>query len=80
MAFNIKNVYSLGGNAKAGKVPNMYLFWNEDGDTVTTASYFAVDSVTVGDQVTEISDDYTTRTNYRVSAVASGLATLVANA
>lgn len=78
MAYSIDNLIPVAGNGKRGNAPMLYAFWNEAGDTVTTAGYFANKALSVGDQIEVIADDYTTSVKYRVSAVANGAATVVA--
>lgn len=77
MAFNKLNLTNLSQTTKRNSAPVVYSYWNEDDDTVTTASYFDLDTLAVGDQIQVIGDDYTTLAFYRVSAVASGSATAV---
>jgi hypothetical protein len=78
MAYDIENLISLGGNAKRGKKPSIYFYWDEDGDTLTSAGFFVNSALAVGDQICAISADYTAQVWYRVSAVSSGKATVVA--
>lgn len=77
MAYSSANLSNTGVTTRRGSAPVIYSYWNEDGDTVTTAGYFASDVLKVGDQIQVIGDDYTTLSFYRVSAVASGAATVV---
>jgi len=80
MAFNRKNLTPLGNNAKRGNVPMLYSFYNEGGDTVTSAGYLTgCFELVVGDQILVIDADYGNNTWYHVSAISAGAATLVIN-
>ena len=59
MTFKLENLTPL-NNGKNGKVPVLWTYWNEDGDTLTTAGFFPISSgLKTGDQITVIDDDYT---------------------
>lgn len=77
MTFKKQNLQFLGVGTKASKVPSSYSYWNEDGDVVTASGFFALDCFTVGDQIAVVSADYKSKTDFRVSAVSSGVATVV---
>jgi hypothetical protein len=80
MAFNRQNLSIVVNNVKSGVVPSQWLYYNDGDDTVTAAGFFVDKSISVGDQIDSIKDDYTVITRYRVSAVAAGKATVVASA
>lgn len=65
MAFKIMNLTPL-AQGKNGAVPCSYTYWNEDNDTLTTAGFFPKSTgLRKGDQLTIISNDYTTvKTGY----------------
>ena len=44
MAFNLKNLSCIANNAKTGVVPAVWEYYNEGGDTITTAGYFPLTS------------------------------------
>lgn len=66
-------------NVKAGVVPAVYAYWNEDDDTVTGAGFFVDYRLNVGDQIWVIADDYTAQVLCYVSAVSDGSATVTAS-
>jgi hypothetical protein len=79
MAFSRANLTPIGNNAKRGSVPSLWLYYNEDGDTVTTSGYMTNSyELTAGDIILELASNKQTLTFYYVSAVSSGAATLVA--
>lgn len=80
MAFNRDNLSIVVNNIKSGVVPSLWLYYNDGDDTVTTAGFFTDYRLRVGDQIDVLSDDYTTVTRYRVSAVSDGAATVIAGA
>ena len=80
MAFDRENLSIVVNNVKAGVVPSQWFYYDEDGDTVTAAGYITDARVRVGDQVEVLAAAYTSSTLYRVSAVTSGAATLIASA
>lgn len=65
MSFKLINLTPL-AQGKNGVVPCSYTYWNEDNDTLTTADFFPKDcGLRAGDQLTIISNDYTTiKTGY----------------
>lgn len=65
MTFKIMNLTPL-SQGKNGAVPCSFTYWNEDNDTLTTAGFFPKDTgLRNGDQLTIISNDYTTiKTGY----------------
>ena len=77
MAFDVNNLTNISQTTKRNSSPVIYSYWNEDDDTVTATGFFDVDTLAVGDQIQVIGDDYTTLAFYRVSAIASGAATVV---
>lgn len=79
MAFTRENLSIETNHIKRGVVPAKFFYWNEGGDTVTGADYFADRSLAVGDCIEVLASDYTSLSFYRVSAVdADGNATVVA--
>lgn len=77
MAFTLERLSIIVNNAKSGKVPSMWLYYNGADDTVTDANFFVCDALTVGDQIDVLADDYGTVARYRVSAVSEGKATVL---
>jgi hypothetical protein len=77
MAFSTNNLTILGGENKNGVVPSWFSYYNEDGDTVTTAGYFVDYRLNVGDQIFVLAADYAAWLPYKVTAVSSGAATVV---
>ncbi|MCP3684178.1 MAG: hypothetical protein GY861_15965 [bacterium] len=78
MAYDISELAIITNKVNSDSVPNMYLYYNSAGDTVTATGYFDNASLAVGDIIQELSADYTVLTFYRVSAVASNAATVLA--
>lgn len=78
MAFNRENLNILTSPTKKGIVPAEFLYWNENNDTVTGASYFVDWRVAVGDLIKVQSQDFQTVRFYVVSAYSAGAATVVA--
>ena len=78
MAYDNKNLTISSGNVKSGAVPAMYTFYNSASDTVTSAGYFVDSRLVVGDIIIVQTADFTSITFYRVSAVVSGAATVLA--
>ena len=78
MAYDIERLTLLSSNAKIGEIPANYSYYNSAGDTATATGYFANASLNVGDVIQELSADFTVLTFYRVSAVASNAATVLA--
>lgn len=59
MTFKLENLTPL-NNGKNGKVPVLWTYWNEGGDTLTAAGFFPLSSgLKAGDQITVINADYT---------------------
>jgi len=80
MAFDIANLTIISNNQKSGNVPALWLYYNENGDTMTTAGAITTGRFTVGDQVNVIDADYGNNTFYNVTVVTdAGVVTLVAN-
>ncbi len=79
MAFTRENLSVMNNNVKSGVVPTWYNYWNEADDTVTGAGFFTDQRLVVGDQVLVLADDYAAWLPYKVTAVASGAATVVAS-
>lgn len=80
MAYNVENLSIVVNNVKKGIVPSHYIYWDEDGDTVTSAGFFTDKRLAVGDQILVLAAAFTSTALYRVSAVsAAGAATVVAS-
>lgn len=79
MSFKAKNLRPLGDNTTTGVVPQLWLFFNEDGDTVTTAGYIPNKyGVKAKDMVMVIPAAGTSIVWYHAT-VAAGVITLAAN-
>lgn len=79
MTFKLENLTPIGNNCKAGVVPALWLYWNKATDTVTASGYMDCSTLSLKDQVLVISANGATITNYYVSAVSDGKATLSAS-
>ena len=79
MAFKLDNLTTMANTTKTGVVPAIWSFWNEAGDTVTTAGYIpAGHRISAGDQILVIDSDKENNTWYHAT-IAAGVITLVAN-
>ena len=80
MAFDRENLSIVVNNVKSGEVPTQWMYYDEDGDTVTAAGFFTDLRLNVGDQITVLVAAFTSTALYRVSALpAAGTATVVAS-
>ena len=81
MSYKLQNLTQIGNNGKAGVVPALWMYWNEDDETVTTAGYFAPNSgIKLRDQIMVISADNGSIAWYHASVNEStGVITLFAN-
>ena len=78
MAFKLTNLRAIGNNETSGVQPSLFVYYNEAGDNVAGAGFFAADcGVKAKDQIAVISADGTTKTDY-YATVAGGVITLVA--
>lgn len=78
MAYNRENLTCYANNARTGVQPALWLYDNSAGDTVTTAGFIKDNRIAKNDYVTVVSTSDHKRTEYYVSAVTNGAATLVA--
>ena len=80
MAFKEQNLSCISNNAKIGVVPALWMYWNEAGDTVTTAGYIPANyGMKAKDQVIVVDNDGGNAVWYNAT-VSNGVITLVANA
>lgn len=80
MAFKLTNLRPFGNNETSGVQPALFVYWNEAGDTVTTAGFFEKDcGVKSKDQVLVVDANGTTNA-WHYATVASGVITLTAQA
>ena len=80
MAFKEQNLSCISNNAKIGVVPALWMYWNEGGDTVTTAGYIPANyGMKSKDQVIVVDNDGGNSVWYNAT-VSNGVITLVANA
>lgn len=77
MAYKRENITCYANNARTGVVPALWLYYNEAGDTVTTAGYVVDQRIAKNDVVTVIGTDHK-KAEYYVSAAENGKATLTA--
>lgn len=67
MSFNIKNLTPVANNAKAGIVPVLWMYYNKDNDTITTADYFKEEMrLQDKDQILCVSQDGTSSKFYHI--------------
>lgn len=78
MAFSREKLTCYANNARTGVTPALWLYDNTAGDTVTSAGFIKDQRIAVNDYVTVVSTSDHKRTEYYVSAVTNGAATLVA--
>ena len=80
MAYNARNLTPIANNGKAGVVPAVWAYWNEAGDTVTTAGLIKNVAMNLKDQVLVIAATGASNKWYYVSAkAANGAITLTAS-
>jgi hypothetical protein len=79
MAFSAKNLRPIGDNTTVGVIPNLWVYFNAAGDTVTTAGYIPMTyGVKAKDMVAVIPAAGTSMAWYHAT-VSSGKITLAAN-
>lgn len=79
MTFKVKNLRPIGDNAATGVVPSIWLFFNADSDTVTTAGYIpASTGVKAKDMIAVIPAAGTSMAWYHAT-VSNGVITLASN-
>lgn len=78
MAFSREKLSCYANNARTGVTPALWLYDNTAGDTVTSAEFIKDRRIAKNDYVTVVSTSDHKRTEYYVSAVTNGAATLVA--
>lgn len=77
--YKMQNLTPFANNGKKGRIPMLWVYWNEDNDTITTAGFFpTVGDLTNGDQILMVNGDYASNKWYNVS-IANNVITLVAN-
>lgn len=80
MAFKAKNLRALGDNATAGVTPALWLYYNVDSDTVTSAGYIPESyGAKAKDMVVVINAAGTTMTWYHIVMGTGGKLVLTAN-
>lgn len=77
MAFNREKLTCYANNARTGVTPAYWKYDNTAGDTVTASGYFADNRLSVNDIVQVLNSSHQ-ETDYYVSAVANGAATVTA--
>lgn len=80
MAFKRQNMMPI-GVGKNGKIPSLFIYWNEDGDTtaLTAAGYIPVgNGVGDGDQLEIVAKDKKSRAQYYAALNNDGLLVLTA--
>jgi len=68
MAFKKTNLSICNNSIKSGAVPSLWIYYNEDGDAVTTTGFFEEARMTVGDKVMVMYGAELGGVMYRVSA------------
>ena len=68
MAFNKENLSIATNHIKAGVVPSVWIYYNEDGDSVIASEYFVEPRLTIGDIINVYDKSVTGSKIYRVSA------------
>lgn len=80
MSFEAKNLRPLGDNVTAGETPQIWLYFNADSDTVTTAGYIPAGyNVKAKDQVIVVPAAGTS-VAWHYATVSNGAITLTAHA
>lgn len=78
MAFKSENLTPIANNAKLGVVPALWMYYNEAGDTVTSAGYIPANyGVSAKDQIIVV--DNTGNSKFYHATVSASKITLVAN-
>lgn len=78
MAFSREKLTCYANNARTGVTPALWLYDNTAGDDVTSEGFIKDRRIAKNDYVTVVSTSNHKRTEYYVSAVTNGAATLVA--
>lgn len=78
MAFSREKLTCYANNARTGVTPALWLYDNTADDNVTSAEFIKDQRIAVNDYVTVVSTSGHKRTEYYVSAVTNGAATLAA--
>lgn len=78
MAFSREKLSCYANNARTGVTPALWLYDNTAGDNVIDAEFIKDQRIAKNDYVTVVSISDHKRTEYYVSAVTNGAATLVA--
>lgn len=79
MAFKLTNLRPFGNNETSGVQPALFVYWNEAGDTVTSAGFFDKDcGVKDKDQVLVIAANGTTNAWHYATVASTGAITLTA--
>lgn len=78
MAFSREKLSCYANNARTGVTPALWLYDNTAGDIVTSAEFIKDRRIAKNDYVTVVSTSDHKRTEYYVSVVTNGAATLVA--
>jgi len=68
MAFNRDNLTIVTNNVKAGVVPSVWVYYNEDYDNVVATDYFAEGRMNVGDMLYVVGSPSNPFKQYRISA------------
>lgn len=76
--FSLDKLTCYANNARTGVVPALWLYDNTAGDTVTEAGFIKDNRIALNDYVTVVNTSDHKRTEYYVSSVAKGAATLTA--
>lgn len=76
MAFSKENLSIVTNNVKAGQVPSVWFYYNEDDDDLTTLGSIVERRMTVGDLIINYKSDYTIVSFYRVTVVTEGSGTV----
>lgn len=80
MAFKKENLSIVTNNMKASVVPSLWSYYNEAGDAVSIANYFAEPRMTVGDLVMVYVKNCLSSVMYRISAKSTDKFTATATA
>ena len=78
MAFSREKLSCYANNARTGVTPALWLYDNTAGDDVISAGFIKDQRIAKNDYVTVVSTSNHKRTEYYVSAVTNGAATLKA--
>lgn len=79
MAFKMKNLTAFGNTAKRNETPALWIFYNEGGDTITTAGFFPINcGVANKDKVLVITTTASADPAWYYATISSGKITLAA--